>query len=195
MRLPTCCWAARPLRRAASGIALPPLRPAPWLRSSLIGFVAASPAVTTPTVATIMHDGIINAAEVKDDTIFDAAGRYIMTSAVDRAKPMASFLPGVGGLWGVPMWAFYVNRGQGMATFGIENKEGGLLLFQTAEKSYQATANVGFRTLLKGTRKDKLVRGAALLPESDADAAHTAARTMYLATTRWRWRRLILTRT
>ena len=146
---------------------------------ALIGFVAASPAVTTPTVATIMHDGIINAAEVKDDTIFDAAGRYIM-KAYDRAKPMASFLPGVGGLWGVPMWAFYVNRGQGMATFGIENKEGGLLLFQTAEKSYQATANVGFRTLLKGTRKDGSFEAQPFFPESDADAAHTAARTMYI---------------
>ena len=88
---------------------------------------------------------------------------------------MASFLPGVGGLWGVPMWAFYVNRGQGMATFGIENKEGGLLLFQTAEKSYQATANVGFRTLLKGTRKDGSFEAQPFFPESDADAAHTAA--------------------
>jgi len=49
----------------------------------------------------------------------------------------ASFLPGVGGKWGVPMWAFYVNRGQGMATFGVENKDGGIALFQTAEKTYQ----------------------------------------------------------
>merc|ERR1719421_1999143 len=69
----------------------------------------------------------------------------------DRAKPMASFLPGVGGKWGVPMWAFYVNRGQGMATFGVENKDGGIALFQTAEKTYQVTPYLGFRTLLKGT--------------------------------------------
>ena len=67
---------------------------------------------------------------------FDKAGRYIMRD-FDRAKPMSSFLPGVGGLWGIPMWAFYVNRGQGLATFGVENKDGGILLFQTAEKTYQ----------------------------------------------------------
>ena len=64
----------------------------------------------------------------------------------------ASFLPGVGGKWGVPMWAFYVTRGQGMATFGVETKDGGISLFQTAEKTYQVTPFVGFRTLLKGTR-------------------------------------------
>ena len=56
--------------------------------------------------------------------VFDALGRFIMHS-FDRFKPMASFLPGVAGVWGVPMWAFYVNRGQGVATFGVQNKENG----------------------------------------------------------------------
>merc|ERR1719421_1603668 len=106
-------------------------------------------------------------------------GRYIM-KAFDRVKPMSSFLPGVGGLWGVPMWTFYVNRGQGLATFGVENKEGGLLLFQTAEKAYTYTPLVGFRTLLKGTTASgKKFEAQPFLPESDASES-AASRNMYL---------------
>ena len=41
---------------------------------------------------------------------FDSFGRYIMHN-YDEAKPMADFLPALGGIWGYPMWAFYVNRG------------------------------------------------------------------------------------
>lgn len=72
----------------------------------------------------------------------------------DLQRPMSSFLPGVGGLWGLPMWLFYVNRGQGVATFGVENKDGGIMMFQTAEKAYQVTPTIGFRTMIKGTRTD-----------------------------------------
>ena len=42
--------------------------------------------------------------------IFDDHGRYIMRN-FDIVKPMSNFLNGIGGFWGVPMWAFYVNRG------------------------------------------------------------------------------------
>jgi hypothetical protein len=83
--------------------------------------------------------------------VFDESGRYIMRE-FDRQRPMSSFLPGVAGLWGLPMWVFYVNRGQAVATFGVENKDTGILMFQTAEKAYQATPTVGFRTMFKGTR-------------------------------------------
>ena len=85
---------------------------------------------TTTSLATTEGKGS------KESAVFDKDGRFVMED-FDRAKPMASFLPGVGGKWGVPMWAFYVNRGQGMATFGVENKDGGIALFQTAEKTYQ----------------------------------------------------------
>ena len=110
---------------------------------------------------------------------FDKAGRYIMRD-FDRAKPMSSFLPGVGGLWGIPMWAFYVNRGQGLATFGVENKDGGILLFQTAEKTYQVTPYVGFRTLLKGKRASGSFEAQPFLPTSDANPKVTPDRKMYI---------------
>jgi hypothetical protein len=48
-----------------------------------------------------------------NDPIFDYLGRYVMRN-YDQKKPMANFLSGLSGYWGVPMWTFYVNRGQGI---------------------------------------------------------------------------------
>lgn len=50
------------------------------------------------------------------------------------------------------MWAFYVNRGQGIASFGKQNKDGGIMKFSTANVAYQQTPFTGFRTFLKATR-------------------------------------------
>ncbi len=57
------------------------------------------------------------------------------------------------------MWAFYVNRGQAIASFGIENKDNPILEFEPANKAYQTTPYTGFRTFLKLQRG----AGAALL--------------------------------
>lgn len=82
---------------------------------------------------------------------FDHLGRFIMKN-YDLKKPMANFLAGIGGLWGVPMWVFSVNRGQVITSFGLKNKDGGISLFETAEKAYQNTPLLGFRTFVKGSR-------------------------------------------
>ena len=63
--------------------------------------------------------------------------------------PFASFLPGIAGVKGRPAWAFYVNRGQAVASFGVRNKDGAFLEFFPADKAYQLTASRGFRTFLK----------------------------------------------
>ena len=68
---------------------------------------------------------------------------------------MSDFLNGLGGLWGIPMWAFYVNRGQGITSFGRQNKDGEIAKFLTAEKAYQQTPFTGFRTFVKGQRAGK----------------------------------------
>ena len=69
------------------------------------------------------------------------------------AKPnFASFLPGVAGFFGKPVWAFYVNRGQAIATFGIGTKDYPMLEFNAANKAYQVTPYIGFRTFVRGTR-------------------------------------------
>jgi hypothetical protein len=36
---------------------------------------------------------------------------------------MANFLHGLGDVWGIPMWAFYVNRGQGEPFFPFSNEK------------------------------------------------------------------------
>jgi len=61
----------------------------------------------------------------------------------------ASFLPGVCGIQGIPLWAFYVNRGQCIASFGIENKDHAIMEFSPAVVAYEDTARKGFRTFVK----------------------------------------------
>ena len=149
---------------------------------SAVTFGRAVPQATAPAdapVAESMTDAVSLSSKVAAP-VFDAAGRFIMR-AYDKFKPMASFLPGVGGVWGVPMWAFYVNRGQAIATFGVENKDSGILLFSTADKAYQSTPFLGFRTLLKGkTASGKGFESQPFFPESDAKAAKPARRDMYI---------------
>lgn len=72
----------------------------------------------------------------------------------NQKKPFSSFLPAVAGLYGKPMWAYYVNRGQCMATFGVNNKDYAIMEFQPANKAYRQTALQGFRTFLKVKKAD-----------------------------------------
>jgi hypothetical protein len=83
--------------------------------------------------------------------LFDDLKRFVMED-YDAKSNFASFLPGVGGFFGKPVWAFYVNRGQAIATFGIESKDYPLLEFNAANKAYQVTPFIGFRTFVRGTR-------------------------------------------
>ena len=66
-----------------------------------------------------------------------------------RIRPFASFLPGIAGLWGVPMWTFYVNRGQAIAGFGVQDKDHPIMEFQPANRAYRTVPLQGFRTFLK----------------------------------------------
>ena len=67
----------------------------------------------------------------------------------DKQKTFSSFLPGLAGKRGIPLWAFYVNRGQGIASFGVENKDSQILEFNPAVTAYERTAIDGFRTFVK----------------------------------------------
>ncbi|MCF8009329.1 MAG: hypothetical protein K9K32_06150 [Halanaerobiales bacterium] len=67
-----------------------------------------------------------------------------------QKKPtFSSFLPGIAGKLGIPTWAFYVNRGQGIASFGIKDKNNSIMEFYPANKSYSNVVNKGFRTFIK----------------------------------------------
>lgn len=83
----------------------------------------------------------------------DGDNRFIIDRYNDLAS-FAGFLPGIAGTLGRPAWAFYVNRGQGIACCGVRNKDGAFLEFFPADKAYQLTPSRGFRTFLKITEDD-----------------------------------------
>jgi hypothetical protein len=82
----------------------------------------------------------------------DELGRYIVED-YDAQPPFSDFLPGLAGLYGKPLYAFYVNRGQGIAAFGVATKEYPIMEFNPANKAYQSSALLGFRTFLQASRK------------------------------------------
>ena len=64
-------------------------------------------------------------------------------------RPFSSFLPGIAGECGKPMWVFYTNRGQCIASFGVRDKNGAMLEFHPANKAYALTPLYGFRTFIR----------------------------------------------
>ncbi|MGE0267752.1 MAG: hypothetical protein AB7S78_04770 [Candidatus Omnitrophota bacterium] len=74
---------------------------------------------------------------------------YFVIDNYNQAKSFCSFFSGVAGLWGIPMWVFYVNRGQCIASFGIHSKDKSIMEFQPANKSYRLATLQGFRTFIK----------------------------------------------
>ncbi len=83
-------------------------------------------------------------------------GRFTIHN-YNQKRPFSNFLPGIAGLYGTPMWVFYTNRGQGIASFGTSNKDNAILEFFPANKAYQTTTLLGFRTFLKVTRGGKAI--------------------------------------
>ena len=78
----------------------------------------------------------------------DASDRFIIAD-YQRQRPFSNILPGIAGPMGIPMWVFYVNRGQAISSFGVENKDHPIMEFQPANKAYQLTPYLGFRTFVK----------------------------------------------
>lgn len=66
-----------------------------------------------------------------------------------KKSTFASFLPGIAGIKGIPSWCYYVNRGQCVSCFGVENKDHAIMEFYPAHQSYQNVKRTGFRTFLK----------------------------------------------
>ena len=66
-----------------------------------------------------------------------------------QKPPFASFLPGIAGLRGIPIWCYYVNRGQGVVSFGVDNKDRAIMEFLPAHRAYEAVGRRGFRTFLR----------------------------------------------
>lgn len=67
----------------------------------------------------------------------------------DRLPTFSSFLPGICGVHGMPLWAFYVNRGQAIASFGIDDKDHAIMEFSPSVIAYEDVSRKGFRTFIK----------------------------------------------
>lgn len=74
--------------------------------------------------------------------------RFIIEDYTNKPT-FASFLPGISGINGIPIWCFYVNRGQGISSFGVQDKNHCIMEFDAAQQAYKNTPIKGFRTFLK----------------------------------------------
>jgi len=75
-------------------------------------------------------------------------GRYRIDN-YDEGPAFSSFLPGIAGPDGVPLWCMYVNRAQAVVSFGVANKDNAIAEFLPATWAYQLVGVQGFRTLCK----------------------------------------------
>ena len=78
----------------------------------------------------------------------EQGGAFVINN-YNFTRPWSSFFPGIAGLFGIPIWAFYVNRGQCIASVGIHSKDEAIMEFLPANKAYQLTPSQGFRTFIK----------------------------------------------
>lgn len=83
--------------------------------------------------------------EAPSGCLLEAGGAFRIDQ-YDSRPAFAGFLPGIGGLDGVPLWCLYVNRGQAVSSFGVANKNHAILEFLPANWAYQMTPIQGFRT-------------------------------------------------
>ena len=67
----------------------------------------------------------------------------------NRQSPFSNFLPGVAGKMGIPLWVFYLNRGQGICGYGLQDKNHPIMAFTPANKAYETAPITGFRTFIK----------------------------------------------
>lgn len=96
--------------------------------------------------------------------MLDGGHGYILND-YGRMEPFCGFLPGIAGEKGIPLWCYYVNRGQAVSSFGVEDKEHSIMEFSPAHQAYRLTNRTGFRTFIK-------VGGRLYEPFSSIDVSH-----------------------
>ena len=80
--------------------------------------------------------------------MFDEHGRYVIED-YQAKPPFSSFLPGIAGPMGVPVWCYYNNRGQAVCSFGARDKDHAIMEFSPAHTAYRTVRYTGFRTFCK----------------------------------------------
>ena len=86
--------------------------------------------------------------EKKPKYYLSSSGEFIIEN-YNSSRPFANFFPGIAGKYGIPMWVFYVNRGQAIASFGTKDKDHAIVEFFPANKAWQLVSLQGFRTFIK----------------------------------------------
>lgn len=80
---------------------------------------------------------------------YTLTGDKFVIDHYDKVSAFSSFLPGLSGVKGIPIWAFYTNRGQGINSFGIHDKNHAIMEFHSANTAYESTPVKGFRTFMR----------------------------------------------
>lgn len=80
--------------------------------------------------------------------MFDQQGHYVIQNYQTK-PPFSSFLPGIAGPLGIPVWCYYNNRGQAVCSFGAKDKDHAIMEFSPAHTAYQNVSRTGFRTFCK----------------------------------------------
>lgn len=80
---------------------------------------------------------------------YELCGQKFIIRDYDKKAPFSSFLPGLAGVMGIPIWSFYTNRGQAICSFGIHHKGNAMMEFSSANTGYENTQIRGFRTFLR----------------------------------------------
>lgn len=101
---------------------------------------------TEPNTRTV--EEMLQTMDKYTESSYDEKGRFILKD-YDTQSPFADFLPALAGYYGKPLYAFYVNRGQGIASFGFRSKNFPIQEFHSANQAYQQTPFTGFRTFLQ----------------------------------------------
>lgn len=98
---------------------------------------------------------MIERKEIQSDYI-DDMGYYIIEN-YDKKPSFASFLSGIAGVEGIPMWSYYVNRGQALSSMGIRDKDNCIMEFFPANEAYKMVYSNGYRTFLKIEGNENIV--------------------------------------
>lgn len=110
-----------------------------------------------------------------DKYLFDERKRFVIED-YDKAKTFSSFLPGIAGIKGIPMWTFYVNRGQAICSFGVKDKHSPIMEFSPANIAYKNVSVSGFRTFIKLKNEGRVIE-----PFSPSLYNPKIKRTMYVS--------------
>ena len=80
--------------------------------------------------------------------MFDKQDRFVIRDYLNKPT-FSSFLPGIAGPMGIPVWCYYNDRGQAVCSFGVQDKDHSIMEFSSAHSAYQNVSRTGFRTFVK----------------------------------------------